>query len=116
MNRPHSVPRNFDDHLAALIARIKAEGWDKRHNLDVKTLESDLKLQREGKQKDQEQEQLFKQSHRRFLGEQSERYQRYMKALTVLRASYRDQSDVLRSLDSFKRSSGPRAKKTPSPA
>ena len=108
MNRPSSVPRNFDENLSALIARIRAEGWDKKHSLDVKTLDADLKTQREDRQRDQELEQSYLQHHRQFLGEQADRYQRFMKTLQVLRAVYRDQPAVLQSLALFKRSSGPR--------
>ena len=113
MHRPPSVPRNFDEHLSALIARIRAEGWDKKHSLDVKTLDADLKTQREDRQRDQELEQSYKQHHRRFLGDQADRYQRYMKTLQVLRAVYRDDASVLRSLDLFKRPSGPRGPRAP---
>jgi hypothetical protein len=115
MNRPPSVPRNFEEHLSGLIGRIRTEGWDKKHSLDTKTLETDLKAQREDRQRDQELEQSYKQHHRQFLGDQAERYQRYMKSLQVLRAVYRDEPAVLRSLDLFKRTSGPRGPRTRRP-
>lgn len=115
MNRPPSVPRNFDENLSGLIARVRSEGWDKKHSLDIKTLDADLKAQRDDRQRDQELEQSYKQHHRRFLGDQADRYQRYMKTLQVLRAVFRDEPAVLRSLDLFKRASGPRGPRTRRP-
>lgn len=110
-NRPTPVPNNFDDQFEALLTRIKSEGWDKKFGIDVKTLDVDFKTQRTEKQKDHELQQNYQAFHSAFTASQSERYQRYMKALEMLRAAHRDQPDILKSLVGFKRKSTPRASK-----
>lgn len=112
--RPISVPRNFDDQAASFASRIKSEGWDKKHGIDLKTLDADVKAQREGKQKDEELAQAAKKFHNAFLVEQADRYQRFMTALEIVRAANRTRPEVLKTLSSFKRPTGtPRPKKPP---
>ena len=116
MARSPTVPKNFDDQLAALVSRIKSEGWDKKHGLDVKELDKDLQLQRGEKQKDAELEQAYKKFHLGFVADQAARYQRFMTAVSILRAAYRGQPAVVKSLAAFKRPVGPRTtKKKPNP-
>lgn len=110
MSKTPSVPKNFDDQLAALVGRIKSEGWDKKHGLDVKELDKDLQSQRGERQKDSELEQAYKKFHTTFLADQAARYHRFMTAVSVLRAAYRGDPAVVKSLAAFKR---PASRSTP---
>ena len=105
-----SVPSNFDAQLDSLTNRIRSEGWDKKFSLDLKQLNRALKTQRSDKQKDSKLRQDYQAFHRRFTSGQSARYAMYMQALTILRAAHRNQPDVLKSLEGFKRKSTARKK------
>ena len=107
------VPTNFDDQLDALLTRTKAEGWDKKYSIDVKSMEAALKIHRGAKQKDAELRQLYEQHHKSFAVAQSELYRQYMEALGILRAAHRSQPEVMRSLDVFKRKGGGSRRKKP---
>jgi uncharacterized protein YciI len=115
-NTVSSVPAIFDDQLEAFVARVKSEGWDKKFSVDLKTLTADLSAQRAEKGKDLELKQAYEQHHKAHLRNQAERYARYMESLEVVRAAHRNQPDVLKSLDPYKRKSAPRKKATPKPA
>ena len=109
------VPTNFDDQVEALVARSKAEGWDKKFSIDVKSMEMRLKAHRTAKPKDAEVRQAYEQHHKSFTLDQSVLYKQYIESLGILRAAHRSQPEVLRSLDVFKRKGGgSRRKKEPS--
>ena len=109
------VPTNFDDPVEALVARSKAEGWDKKFSIDVKSMEMRLKAHRTAKPKDAELRQAYEQHHKSFTLDQSVLYKQYIESLGILRAAHRSQPEVLRSLDVFKRKGGgSRRKKEPS--
>ncbi len=109
------VPTNFDDQVEALVARSKAEGWDKKFSIDVKSMEMRLKAHRTAKPKDAELRQAYEQHHKSFTLDQSVLYKQYIESLGILRAAHRSQPEVLRSLDVFKRKGGgSRRKKEPS--
>jgi hypothetical protein len=107
--RATSVPKNFEDQLAAFVTRAKADGWDQRYGLDVKTLDNDLKLQRRDKDKHAELKLAFEKFHVALAGDQSDRYQRFMTSLEIVRAAYRNDPDTLKSLAPFKRNQGNRS-------
>jgi hypothetical protein len=111
--RASSVPKDFDDQLAAFVTRVKADGWDQKHSLDVKTLDNDLKLQRRDKDKHAELRQTFDKFHVAFISDQSDRYQRFMTSLEIVRAAYRNDADTLKSLSPFKRNQGSRTGRKP---
>lgn len=108
------VPTNFDDQVEALIARSKAEGWDKKFSIDVKSMEMRLKAHRAAKPKDAELRQAYEQHHKGFSLDQAVLYKQYVESVGILRAAHRSLPDVLRSLDVFKRKGGgSRRKKEP---
>lgn len=108
-----SVPATFDDQLESLISRIKAEGWDKKYSIDLKTLDASLKTQRAQKTKDQELKQAYTVHHKIFVAEQGTRYQQYMEALSVLRGAHRNKPEILKSLEGYKRPGGGKKRKPP---
>jgi len=101
-----SVPANFDDQAEALVARIRAEGWEKKYSIDVRTIEAGLKTHRIAKQKDAELRQAYELHHKGFTIDQAVLYKQYVESLGILRAAHRNQPEVMRSLDGFKRKGG----------
>src|SRR5262249_36267953 len=114
--RPSSVPRTFDDLLAAFNARTASEGWDSKHGINLPQLESDLKHQRTGHHKDQELRQAYELYHHTFRDEEAERYHRFMSALEIIRSAYRRNPEVLKSLSVFKRQSSSSRSKRSTPS
>lgn len=100
------VPSNFDDQLAALITRIKQEGWDQQFSIDVKSMETGLKAHRSAKSKDAELRQVYVQHHKGFGIDRLALYRQFVESLGVLRAAHVNQPEVLRSLEVFKRKGG----------
>ena len=103
--RPATPQRTFDDQLERLVQHLKAQKLT-LPGLDAKTLEADLKAQREEKQADLEGKARYEAEHRRFLEAQSERYARYNRAVRILRATHSDSPADLRGLAQFKRPRG----------
>ncbi len=97
-----SVPKIFDEQLQSLLAYIKEKNWTLL-GIDLKVLEDHLQKQREEKQKDLELERKYLEFHQQFSENQSERYSDYMKTVEVLRAAHRDDPEILRALEQFKR-------------
>lgn len=95
-------PRNFDEQLESLIAFLK-QAKTTLVGVDPKQLESDLKAQREERQKDNDAERQYEQIHRKFLESQADRYRRFGIAVQVLRAANRHNADVLAAMEQFKR-------------
>lgn len=102
------VPKTFDDQLEGFVGFLKANKISGM-GIDVKTFEADLKQQRAQRQADLEAERTYKTLHRSFMEDQSSRYNRYVTALSVLRAAHRDNASLLKGLAQFKR---PRSGKT----
>ncbi len=109
------VPRNLDTLFQALIDRIKMEGWDKRYNIELKTIETRLKTYCTNLTKDVALSQAYLLHHKGVAQERAVLYQLYMDILELLRAGNRSQPDMLRSLDVFKRKGSAHRKKTPLP-
>lgn len=107
-------PKTFDDQLERMVQHLKANKLS-LPGLDNKTLEADLKMQREERQADIELFSRYETAHKRFLAAQSERYARYMKAVRLLRAASDDDPAGLRGLEQFKRPRGSRKPAEPTP-
>jgi hypothetical protein len=112
MAKQMPVPRTFDDQLAVLVQHLKASG-ETVTGVSTDDLEKDLIAQREGKQKDAELANAAKAFHVEFSEAQAARYGRYMKAVQVLRAVYRDQPEKLTQMAVLKRKMAPRTPKAP---
>lgn len=104
--------KTFDDQLERLVQHLKGQKLS-LPGIDTKTLEADLKAQRDEKQADVERKARYEAEHRRFLEAQAERYARYNKAVRILRATHWDDPANLKELAQFKR---PRGSKSPAPA
>src|SRR2546423_1525187 len=111
--KPSPVQNNFDDQLESFINRVKTEGWDKKYSIDVTTLAAELIAQRAQRAKDNELKQAYDLHHKTFLAEQSARFQHYMEALSLLRGAHRNQPEIMKSLEGFKRPGGGSKKKKP---
>lgn len=105
------VPKTFDEQLEAFISFLKTNKISGL-GIDIKQMETDLKTQRDSRQRDLEAQRQYERIHREHLVGQSDRYARYMTALSVVRGAYRKDQSVLRSLEQFKR---PRTSRTPKP-
>ena len=109
-------PRTFDQQLESFIAFIK-ENKITLIGVETKQLESDLKTQREQKQKDNEARRQYGQIHRKLLEDQAVRYARFGTAVQVVRVANRHNEDVLEAMEQFKRPrSRPGAKTVKAPA
>jgi lysyl-tRNA synthetase class I len=95
-------PRTFDQQLESFIAFIK-ENKITLIGVETKQLESDLKTQREQKQKDNEARRQYGQIHRKLLEDQAVRYARFGTAVQVVRVANRHNEDVLEAMEQFKR-------------
>lgn len=112
-NRFPAPPRNFDDQLEAFISYLK-QSKTTLVGVEIKQLETDLKSQREERQKDQEAERTYELIHRKFMEGQAERYRRFATALQVVRAANRHNHEVMGALEQFKRRGArPSRKKDP---
>jgi hypothetical protein len=110
------VPKNIESLFQALIDRIKVEGWDKRYNIDLKTIEAKLASYCSDLTKDVALNQSYLLHHKGIAQDRVLLYQLYMDVLAVLRAGNRSQPDMLRSLDVFKRKISSRRKKDTAPS
>ena len=106
-------PRTFDQQLESFIAFIK-ENKITLIGVETKQLESDLKTQREQKQKDNEARRQYGQIHRKLLEDQAVRYARFGTAVQVVRVANRHNEDVsVRCQDSEGASASPAVAATP---
>jgi hypothetical protein len=96
------VPKQFDEQLEALVTYIGQKGWTIT-SLDVSELHADLAQQRGDRQKDLDLVRQAGEFRQAFLAGQTERYRRFMRALEVLRAAHRDDPEVQKALEQFKR-------------
>jgi|GEM_PF-2211588 len=97
-----SVPKRFDDQLEALLTYIGQKGWT-LIGIDVQELTTDLANQRAERQAKLDLDRQLASASEAFLRSQAARYARYMRTLEVLRAAHRDDPEVQKALEQFKR-------------
>lgn len=96
------VHGSSDQQLDGFCSYLKEVGWNLT-GVSLRDLQTDLRIQREQRQRLVDLRKQLESAQREFLTTQGERFGRFMKALCVARAAFRDEPEVLARLDAFKR-------------